>query len=176
VAEQALGKGQAQVRFPFRAHSMHNHAPSNYMCPLCLAVKGVESEGTMMKQNDIFYRDAYVMAAINSKFIEGNEGHVIVLPLDHFENIYTIPELNLSQIMSVAKKVAVALKEVRKCDGITLLQNNEPSGGQRAFHFHLHIFPRFKDDHFTEKLSADRVSKPEERTQFAADLKSYFVK
>jgi histidine triad (HIT) family protein len=154
---------------------MHIHAPSNYICPLCLAVSGVESEGTMMKQNDIFYRDAFVMGAINSKFIEGNEGHVIVFPLNHFENIYEISENYLAHSMTIVKRIATALREIRKCDGVTLLQNNEPSGGQRAFHFHLHIFPRFAGDHFTENLSSDRVSKPGERLEYASALREYFA-
>ncbi len=36
---------------------MHNHAPTNYQCPICLAIEGIENENTWIKPADIFYRD-----------------------------------------------------------------------------------------------------------------------
>ena len=72
---------------------MYNHAPQEYKCPICLAIEGIESEDTMMKQDDIFYRDDLVMAVINSKFVGNNPGHAIVVPLKHYENLYELPEM-----------------------------------------------------------------------------------
>ena len=40
---------------------MHNHAPKDYNCPICLSVKGGENEMTMIKQADIFYQDDLVI-------------------------------------------------------------------------------------------------------------------
>jgi len=155
---------------------MFNHAPKNYKCPICLAVDGVENDGTMMKRDDIFYRDDLVMAAVNSKFIDSNPGHVIVVPLKHFENIYDLPETEVNQIFKIAKTVAIALKELRKCDGIMLQQNNEPASGQHAFHFHLHVFPRFTNDNFHDHSLRARVSSPEERKPYSKALREYFGK
>jgi len=155
---------------------MFNHAPQNYKCPICLAVNGIENEDTMMKQDDIFFRDDLVMATISPKFVGNNPGHVIVVPLKHYENIYDLPAEESARIMEVAKRVAVALKEIRKCDGVMILQNNEPASGQHAFHYHLHIFPRFDDDRLDENMSNDRVSSPEERKPFSSALKEYFSK
>lgn len=81
---------------------MYNHAPKDYKCPICLAVEGIESGDTMMKQDDIFYRDDLVMAVINSKFVGNNPGHAIVVPLKHYENLYELPEKEANQIMKVA--------------------------------------------------------------------------
>jgi histidine triad (HIT) family protein len=33
------------------------------------------------------------------------------------------------------------------CDGFNLVQNNELAAGQTVFHFHIHLIPRYKDDH-----------------------------
>jgi len=55
-------------------------------------------------------------------------------------------------------------------------QNNEPASGQHAFHYHMHIFPRFENDHFSENQSNVRVSDPEERKPFSSDMKKYFRK
>lgn len=153
---------------------MYNHTPKNYKCPICLAIKGIESVDTMMKQNDIVYRDDLVMAAINSKFVGNNPGHVIVVPLKHYENLYDLPEEEACRIMDVAKKIAVAIKNVRNCDGVMILQNNEPASGQHAFHYHMHIFPRFNDDNLHENMSNASVSSPEERRLFSEELKKYF--
>ncbi len=155
---------------------MYNHAPQEYKCPICLAVEGIESEDTMMKQDDIFYRDDLVMAVINSKFVGNNPGHAIVIPLKHYENLYELPEKEANQIMKVAKKVAIAMKEVRKSDGVMIQQNNEPASGQHAFHYHMHIFPRFKDDRFDENMSNVRVAEPEERKPFSSAMREYFSK
>jgi len=152
---------------------MYTNAPQNYTCPICLAVEGIESTDTMIYQSDIFYKDDLVMAVINSKFVGNNPGHVIVVPLQHYENVYDLPEKEANQIMKVAKAVSIALKEVRKCDGVMFQQNNEPASGQHAFHYHLHIFPRFNEDHFVENQSQVRVSNPEERVPYSAVLRTY---
>ena len=154
---------------------MYNHAPADYTCPICLAINGVESEKTMMLQDDIFYRDDVVIGVVNSKFVGKNPGHVIVVPVKHYENVYDLPETEAKQIILVAKKVALALKEVRQCDGVMLQQNNEPASGQHAFHFHLHLFPRFEGDDFTKNSSTVWVASAEERHPYAQALRTYFA-
>ncbi|MEK7105407.1 MAG: HIT family protein [Patescibacteria group bacterium] len=154
---------------------MHNHAPADYHCPICLAIQGVENEHTWIKQTDIFHRDELVFGFISSKSLKGNEGHPIIVPLEHFENFYDLPAEYGHRIFEVGQKVAVALKEIRKCDGVTILQNNEPAGDQHAFHYHFHVFPRYSGDTFREQLGKPRVSDPSERVEHAAALRKYFA-
>lgn len=153
---------------------MYNHAPLDYNCPLCLAIDGVESDATMMKQDDIFYRDDLVMAATNSKFIGNNPGHVIVFPLAHYEHLNDLPEEVGNRVMKIAKEIALAMKEIRKCEGTMILQNNEPASGQHAFHYHLHIFPRFEGDELHANMSDSRVATPEERGVYSGPMKKHF--
>lgn len=150
------------------------HAPPGYVCPLCLTVQGIESDQTMAKQADIFFRDDLCMALVNSKFVGIHPGHVIVIPLKHYENLYTLPEDIMIRIMQVSQRVAIALKEVTHCDGIMVQQNNEPASGQHAFHYHMHLFPRFTDDHLHDHMLEARVSTPEERLPLATALRTYF--
>lgn len=154
---------------------MYNHAPPDYKCPICFAVHGIENHDTMMKQNDIFYRDDVVMAAINSKFVGNNPGHVIVVPLAHYENLYELPEKEGHHIMKLAKEVAIAMKKVRQSDGVMILQNNEPASGQHALHYHMHVFPRFNDDQFEKNEDDVRVADPEEREPFSSAMREYFM-
>jgi len=153
---------------------MHNNAPLNYKCPICLAIKGTENENTWIKQDDIFYRDNFIMGFISSKLIKGNEGHPLIVPNEHFENIYDLPEDIGHRIFDFGKKVAIALKKIRNCDGTNLMQFNEPAGDQHAFHFHLHIIPRFEDDNFHEELWNGKKSVSKDRVSYAQELRKYF--
>lgn len=155
---------------------MYKHAPDDYICPLCLTAKGIENENTMAKTGDIFYQDELVYAMINSKFFSHNPGHVIVVPNDHYENIYDIPKTIAHRVFDVAQQVAIAMKEVRNCEGVTTIQNNEPASAQHAFHFHFHIIPRFERDMFYEDISHAYISGPEKRLSYANDLRKYFEK
>lgn len=154
---------------------MYNHAPENYICPICLAVQGVENEHTMAKQADIVYRDDYAVVYVNSKFIKSNPGHVIVVPTNHFENLYDLPVEYLRRIGEVTKMVALAIKVVRKCDGIWVEQNNEPASGQHAFHYHVHIVPRFEGDDIRKELAEGNtyVAEPQDRIPYAQALRAY---
>lgn len=141
-----------------------------------MGIKGIENEDTLIRKNDIVYRDEKVTAFISSYFIGNNPGHIIISPNEHFENIYDLPEGYYSKILKIAKKVALALKDAYKCDGITLLQNNEPEGGQHTLHFHLHVFPRYKGDNLHKKMLDKKETTPEERLSYAIKIKDKLAK
>lgn len=150
------------------------NAPKDYICPICLGVQGVENDHTLIHPSDFVYKDDQVSALINSFWIGENKGHVIIVPNEHYENIYEIPEEVGHRIFDVSKILTIAIREVYKAEGITLRQNNEPAGDQHAFHYHLHIFPRYAGDEFN--LNASKKSKlhpPEERAIYAEKLKKY---
>lgn len=153
---------------------MFNHAPKDYKCPICISNNGIENDDSWIKQADYFYRDELVSAFISSKAIKGNEGHPLVVPNEHYENIYDLPEHIAHRIMDIAKKTAIAIKHVRKCDGVNFIQNNEPAASQHAFHYHLHIVPRFENDNFYVESQRAEKSNPEDRVQYAQDLREYF--
>ncbi len=156
---------------------MFNHAPTDYICPICLGVKGVESEHTLLKKDDLVYQDQEASVFINSFWIGRNEGHLIIVPNTHFENFYDLPSDVSHHILDLAQKVSLALKKMYHCDGTTLRQNNEPAGDQHAFHYHLHVFPRYTGDEFNQKLAEkSRLSDPEERLKYAHKIKDFFRK
>jgi histidine triad (HIT) family protein len=153
---------------------MHNHAPDNYVCPICLGVRGVENDDTMIRQSDIVFQDELVTAFIGSFFVGNNPGHPIVVPNEHFENIYDLPEKYGQRIFVVTKKLALALKQARSCEGVTVVQNNEPAGNQHAFHYHLHVFPRFTGDELHLNMHNSRKSTSEERLPYVSALKEHY--
>lgn len=74
------------------------------------------------------------------------KGHALILPKQHFRNIYDIDDDTASKLFVLAAKVARAMKESLGCDGLNIIQNNEEIAGQTVFHFHLHIIPRYQGD------------------------------
>ena len=74
------------------------------------------------------------------------KGHALILPKYHYANLYELPEETAADVMKLAKKMAVRMKEKLHCDGFNLVQNNEPAAGQTVFHFHLHLIPRYEND------------------------------
>lgn len=151
---------------------MYNHALQDYKCPICLGAQGIENEDTMLKQADLVFKDNLVSVFINSFFINGNEGHLIVVPNKHFENLYELNPEYAHRIIDISQKMAVAIKKSYGCDGVTIRQNNEPASGQHAFHYHMHIFPRYDNDNFETNVSKKRESTPEERAEYIEKLKS----
>ena len=74
------------------------------------------------------------------------KGHALVLPKEHYANLFEMPQDLLADAAVVAKKVATNIKEKLSCDGLNLVQNNGETAGQTVMHFHLHIIPRYEND------------------------------
>ncbi len=75
-----------------------------------------------------------------------NKGHALVIPKEHYENIFDIPEELLKNVIVAAKKVAKAVMESTGAEGISISQSNHHAGGQVVFHIHFHIMPRYRND------------------------------
>ncbi|PKN94194.1 MAG: hypothetical protein CVU44_07275 [Chloroflexi bacterium HGW-Chloroflexi-6] len=127
---------------------MYNHAPGNYNCPFCLLIQGIKNEHVHSIQSDIVYHDSAVTAFVSSHQWPNNHGNTIIVPNQHFENIYDLPLSYAGDIQRIAKRLAIAMKEVYACDGVSTRQHNEPAGGQDVWHYHLHVTPRYENDNY----------------------------
>jgi histidine triad (HIT) family protein len=127
---------------------MYNHAPENYACPFCLLVAGVQNQDVLSVQSDILYHDDVVTAFIGSHQWPNNHGNVIIVPNEHFENIYDLPLRFVPDIHRIAKLAALAMKQVYGCGGVSTRQHNEPAGSQDVWHYHLHVTPRYENDNY----------------------------
>lgn len=74
------------------------------------------------------------------------KGHALILPKNHFANLYELPDETAAKVMLLAKKMAGQITEKLHCDGFNLVQNNGEVAGQTVFHFHMHLIPRYEDD------------------------------
>ena len=93
---------------------------------------------------NIIYEDELVIAFMDMEPI--NEGHILLIPKEHYLDVDEMPDKVLSHLMIISKKIVSALKEIYKPNGYSIMQN----GGEfnDAGHYHLHIFPRYAGDGF----------------------------
>lgn len=150
---------------------MYNHEPKDYICPFCLVVKGIENEHVLTNQKDIIYKDEYITAFIGAGCWKNNKGHVIIIPNDHIENIYDLPNEISAKVHELERTVAIAFKKVYNCDGVSSRQHNEPCGDQDVWHYHLHVFPRYKCDNLY--MTKREILDDEERKEYARKLREY---
>ncbi len=73
-------------------------------------------------------------------------GHALVLPKEHYADLFEIPEELAAKAMVVGKKTAAKMKAALCADGFNLVQNNGACAGQTVSHFHLHLIPRYESD------------------------------
>lgn len=73
-------------------------------------------------------------------------GHALILPKEHADNLYQMPEDMTGKAFVLARKMAASMTETLGCQGFNIVQNNGEAAGQTVFHFHIHLVPRYEDD------------------------------
>lgn len=73
------------------------------------------------------------------------KGHCLVVPKEHYANLYEMPDELAQKVLPLCKKVASHIKDVLGCDGLNLVQNNGRTANQTVDHFHMHLIPRYAD-------------------------------
>lgn len=149
----------------------YRHEPAGYRCPFCRVVADETGEGMLTTRADVVYRDETVTAFIAAAWWPANAGHVLVIPNDHYENVYDIPDDVLAAVQVAGKRIALALKAAYGCDGTSFRQHNEPDGNQDVWHYHLHVFPRYAGDDLY--LGRKRFTGPAERLPYAEKLRAH---
>lgn len=98
------------------------------------------------------------------------KGHALILPKEHYANIYELPEELAARAMVLAKRLASHMTEKLHCDGFNLVQNNGEIAGQTVFHFHMHLIPRYKEGENTNLLTWKQLSYGEGEAAELAEL------
>ena len=74
------------------------------------------------------------------------KGHVLIIPKNHYADLFEIEESELFYLMGIAQKISQRLKDRLGFEGLNVVQNNGSIAGQTVFHYHIHLIPRYKDD------------------------------
>jgi histidine triad (HIT) family protein len=109
-------------------------------CIFCQMLKG-ESPISLVYEDD--------KIAVFPTIEPVNPGHLIIIPKVHAPSLNDLDEETVGYIMKMAAKVAQAIrKSTFTCEGINIFVADGEAAGQDVFHFHLHVYPRFKGDGF----------------------------
>lgn len=90
-------------------------------------------------------------------------GHALIIPKNHYANLYEMPEELLGKVMSLAKVWGEKLVKALKADGLNLVQNNGLAAGQTVFHYHLHLIPRYEGDNVGELWTPGSLSEEQKK-------------
>ena len=117
-------------------------------CIFCKIIKGELPSKTI-------YEDDLIKVIMNIN--PSTDGHLLVLPKEHYINITDIDEEVINHSFKVIRDTLYPLlKEKLNCLGLTLAENNEL--GQEIKHFHIHLTPRYEDDGVDFKYDQSKLS------------------
>lgn len=106
-------------------------------CSFCKIARGKIPSATV-------YEDSHFRVILDVN--PATKGHCLIIPKEHFDNIYDLDAETAGKLFSLATCIARAMRDALGCEGLNLVQNNGEIAGQTVFHFHLHLIPRYKDD------------------------------
>ena len=75
-----------------------------------------------------------------------NPGHVLVAVKKHAANIFELDDTQAAAVARTSTRVALAIREAFKPEGLSVYQANGKAAGQTVFHYHVHLLPRHDAD------------------------------
>ena len=120
-------------------------------CLFCKIIRGEIPSYTI-------YEDEIAKAFLDINPV--TNGHNLIIPKKHYDNIYDIEPDELLHMQKVAKILMKEYKEKLGAEGFTLVQNNEL--GQEVKHYHLHLMPRYQDDQLRTESNQSQIKDIEE--------------
>ena len=135
----------------------------NESCEFCRLVRKDD-------EASIVFEDDKTMAFLDIKPV--NDGHTLVIPKNHYESIYDIPDDEIANVYRVVKRVASAIREGVRPDGISVTQHNGRAAMQRVFHLHVHVIPRYEGQRFPRPDELSLVNR-ERLEEVAKKIRKY---
>ncbi|MEM2131047.1 MAG: HIT domain-containing protein [Candidatus Woesearchaeota archaeon] len=90
------------------------------------------------------YRDDKVIVILDIN--PANEGHCLVMPLEHYQILPQIPENLIKHMGIIAKRTSKLLLKSLGIKGTTMFIANGAIAGQKSPHFMLHLISRKPND------------------------------
>ncbi|MCA9363816.1 HIT family protein [Candidatus Kaiserbacteria bacterium] len=94
---------------------------------------------------EIVYEDEHTLSFLDINPV--NKGHALVIPKEPSESIFDISEASFVRVAQTARRIANVMKEAVGADGVNIIVNNGSAAGQEIPYLHMHVIPRFADDH-----------------------------
>ena len=104
-------------------------------CLFCRIVAGDEPAHVVLEDETCF-------AFLDSRPLF--PGHTLLLPRDHHETLWDLPDDLLAPLFANARRLSVAVRDAMDAQGAFVAMNNVVS--QSVPHLHVHIAPRNRKD------------------------------
>lgn len=114
----------------------------------------------------IVYEDDLCLAFLDLS--QTTNGHTLVVPKTHYQNILDVDKEVLSHLIKVTKKLTNQIITNLDAKGANVLTNANEVAGQIVMHFHIHIIPRYNE---TDQIKIDFTDRSQE-----VDLDNIFNK
>jgi len=98
----------------------------------CIFCKIIKGEAPSWK----VYENEFVFAFLDINPV--SRYHTLVIPKNHFENIFDTPDDTIREVISVEEKLGIM--------NIQIINSNGQEAQQDVFHIHYHIVPRTSGD------------------------------
>lgn len=108
------------------------------------------------------YEDDHCLAFLDIS--QASIGHTLIVPKEHFENIFELPEYISEHIGLITNKLAKHLKSSLNLAAMNVLNNNGELAGQTVGHYHVHLIPRYNENDIKIEFSNTTLSKEEFNT------------
>ena len=116
---------------------------SSEHCIFCDLIRGAA-------EVSICYEDSTAIAFLDIQPV--NEGHVLVVPRQHFQAVQDIPAHVGMHLYQVAAKLIPVVQTASGADDMNIVVNSGHAAGQNVMHYHIHLIPRREGDGFDVPL------------------------
>lgn len=106
-------------------------------CIFCKIARG-EAASWKVYENE----NVYAFLDINP----ASEFHTLVIPRNHYTNIFDIPEPELFSVMAVVKRLTDLYRDRLGINNVQIINSSGAEAQQDVFHIHFHILPRRHGD------------------------------
>lgn len=107
-------------------------------CPFCEIAQRTDPDAREV------YRDDHVVAFFPTD--PAVLGHTMVIPRKHLAGIWEMDDDTAAQIARATVRVAGAIRDALRPEGLNIIQSNGEAATQTVFHLHVHLVPRWKGD------------------------------
>ena len=112
-------------------------------CPFCDLIQGAA-------EVSVCYEDAMALAFMDIQPV--NDGHVLVVPREHYERIEDVPRDVGRHLYDVALQLIPVIQDATGTHDMNIVVNSGAAAGQDVFHYHVHLIPRRAGDGFDVPL------------------------
>lgn len=116
---------------------------------------------------EVIYEDAATVAFLD--IVQATDGHALVVPRDHYPDLFDLPPDVAAALMRAAQNVACILRAALDVDGVNIVNASGAVAWQSVEHVHFHVIPRYRIDDLTPPWDIGRAPVARERLTETAE-------